>query len=58
MYWSGYYDVFPPKNMNVSVKPIPGDAKGRKMLVAEKDFEPGDIVYKVNGSNSSRAPSY
>ncbi|EPT03618.1 hypothetical protein FOMPIDRAFT_1022232 [Fomitopsis schrenkii] len=42
----GYYDVFPPKNMNVSVKPIPGDAKGRKMLVAEKDFEPGDIVYK------------
>ncbi|KAH9938334.1 MAS20-domain-containing protein [Fomitopsis serialis] len=43
----GYYDVFPPKNMNVSVQPAPGDAsKVRKILVAEKDFEPGDVIYK------------
>ena len=36
--------------MKVSVKPIPGDVKGRKMLVAEKDFEPGEIIYKVFGN--------
>ncbi|TFY54957.1 hypothetical protein EVJ58_g8550 [Rhodofomes roseus] len=43
----GYYDVFPPKSMNVSVQPAPGDAsKVRKILVAEKDFEPGDVIYK------------
>ncbi|KAH9844112.1 MAS20-domain-containing protein [Rhodofomes roseus] len=42
-----YYDVFPPKSMNVSVQPAPGDAsKVRKILVAEKDFEPGDVIYK------------
>lgn len=40
--------MFPPKSMNVSVQPAPGDAsKVRKILVAEKDFEPGDVIYKV-----------
>ncbi|OBZ76618.1 hypothetical protein A0H81_03729 [Grifola frondosa] len=33
--------------MNVSVKPAPGDNRSLKnILVAEKDFEAGDIIYK------------
>ncbi|KAK7695746.1 hypothetical protein QCA50_000383 [Cerrena zonata] len=39
----GYYHVFPPKRMNVSVQD--GQQK-KKILVAEKDFEPGDVIYK------------
>ncbi|KAI0796857.1 hypothetical protein C8Q75DRAFT_214382 [Abortiporus biennis] len=44
---SGYYDTFPPKDMNVSVKEIevPGQPK-KKVLVVEKDFEAGDVIYK------------
>jgi len=41
----GYYDAFPPKNMNVSVRPSPHDSL-RKTLVAEKDFNIGDVIYK------------
>lgn len=35
--------------MNVSVQDGPVDVKGvrRKILVAEKDFSAGDIIYKV-----------
>lgn len=41
----GYYNIFPPKSMNVSVQ----DGKDKKkILVAEKDFEPGDVIYKVS----------
>ncbi|KZT72532.1 MAS20-domain-containing protein [Daedalea quercina L-15889] len=43
----GYFEAFPPKSMNVSVQSAPGDAsKVRKILVAEKDFEAGDVIYK------------
>ena len=42
--------------MNVSVKPVPGDAKGRKMLVAEKDFEPGEVIYKVMNNHDASTP--
>ncbi|KAF9821281.1 hypothetical protein IEO21_00889 [Rhodonia placenta] len=44
---SGYYDVFPRKSMNVSVQPAPGDAtKLRKVVVAERDFSEGEVIYK------------
>ncbi len=41
----GYYEYFPQKRMNVSVKET-GESK-YKILVAEKDFEAGDVIYKV-----------
>ncbi|PCH41486.1 MAS20-domain-containing protein [Wolfiporia cocos MD-104 SS10] len=41
----GYFDTFPPKSMNVSVQSSPKDQL-RKILVAEKDFEEGDVIYK------------
>ncbi|KAI0772043.1 MAS20-domain-containing protein [Trametes elegans] len=44
----GYYDHFPPKRMNVSAHA--GDAQGnqaaKKILIAEKDFQAGDVIYK------------
>ncbi|PSR75045.1 hypothetical protein PHLCEN_2v9375 [Hermanssonia centrifuga] len=40
----GYYEYFPQKRMNVSVKET-GESK-YKILVAEKDFEAGDVIYK------------
>lgn len=48
----GYYDVFPPKNMNVSVKPIDvPDGKGgqmrKRILVVNKDITAGELIYKV-----------
>ncbi|TBU49006.1 MAS20-domain-containing protein [Dichomitus squalens] len=43
----GYYDHFPPKGMNVSIHA--GEAQGnqaaKKILIASKDFEAGDIIY-------------
>ncbi|EMD40854.1 hypothetical protein CERSUDRAFT_103234 [Gelatoporia subvermispora B] len=40
----GYYNHFPPSDMNVSVKPSADDSK--KILVANKDFELGEVIYK------------
>ncbi|KAH7916790.1 hypothetical protein BJ138DRAFT_1131771 [Hygrophoropsis aurantiaca] len=47
----GYYDVFPAKSMNVAVQTVDvTDATGKvtrkKVLVAAKDLEPGDLIYK------------
>ncbi|GBE80037.1 MAS20-domain-containing protein [Sparassis crispa] len=41
----GYYNVFPRKSMNVSVRPAPSDSL-RKILVVEKDFKAGEVIYK------------
>lgn len=48
----GYYDEFPPKHMNVSVKPIdvPDDSGGtirKRILVVTKDVQAGELIYKV-----------
>ncbi|KAJ2991861.1 hypothetical protein NUW54_g8080 [Trametes sanguinea] len=45
----GYYDHFPPRRMNVTVQTGPPQANqaAKKILVAEKDFEPGDVIYTV-----------
>jgi hypothetical protein len=47
---SGYYEFFPPKSMNVSVKASEdNDSQIRKkVLVVDKDFNPGDVIYKVS----------
>ncbi|KAI0368072.1 MAS20-domain-containing protein [Pilatotrama ljubarskyi] len=44
----GYYDHFPPKRMNVSVQagPAQGNQAAKKILVAEKDFDAGELIYK------------
>ncbi|KAI0268230.1 MAS20-domain-containing protein [Gloeopeniophorella convolvens] len=47
----GYFDVFPPKSMNVSTKTIEiADANGatvlKRILVADKDFSAGELIYK------------
>lgn len=39
----GYYNYFPAKSFNVSVQ----DKGSKKILVAEKDFEAGDVIYTV-----------
>ncbi|KAI9069255.1 MAS20-domain-containing protein [Trametes sanguinea] len=46
----GYYDHFPPRRMNVTVQTGPPQANqaAKKILVAEKDFEPGDVIYTEN----------
>ncbi|PIL36948.1 transcription factor [Ganoderma sinense ZZ0214-1] len=43
----GYYDHFPPKRMNVSIHASEpeGDKPAKKILIAAKDFEAGDIIY-------------
>ena len=41
---SGYYKFFPPKSMKVSAQ----DKGGKKILVAEQDFENGDEIYTVS----------
>jgi hypothetical protein len=55
VFFAGYFDHFPPKDMNVktSTKEIV-NAEGsserkiiRRFLVAEKDFKPGEVIYKV-----------
>jgi mitochondrial import receptor subunit TOM20 len=50
---SGYYELFPPKDMNVSTQiSVTTDAQGnktsRRILVAEKDFAAGEVIYRVN----------
>ncbi|KAH7931323.1 MAS20-domain-containing protein [Leucogyrophana mollusca] len=47
----GYYDCFPAKSMNVAVETIEvpdgsGNVMRKKVLVAIKDFEAGDLIYK------------
>ena len=47
-----YFEMFPPKSMNVSTKTIDvPDASGalvrKRIMVAAKDFTAGDIIYKV-----------
>ena len=44
----GYYHVFPPKSMNVSVQPVPGDTQGKKRLVVSKDVKEGETIYTVS----------
>ncbi|KAI0677051.1 MAS20-domain-containing protein [Trametes maxima] len=46
----GYYDHFPAKRMNVSVQsgPAQGNQVAKKILVAEKDYEPGEVIYEEN----------
>lgn len=41
----GYYNHFPPSDMNVSVQPSADGTK--KIIVANKDFEEGEVIYKV-----------
>ena len=41
---AGYYKSFPAKAMNVTI--ADNEAK-KKIVVAEKDFEPGDVIYTV-----------
>ena len=45
----GYYDYFPPKRMNVSVQHVGGEGSQatKKILVAQKDFAAGDVIYIV-----------
>jgi import receptor subunit TOM20 len=48
----GYYEIFPPKRMNVSTKMIEvADPSGNKVLkrilVADKDFTAGEVIYIV-----------
>ncbi|KAF9450959.1 MAS20-domain-containing protein [Macrolepiota fuliginosa MF-IS2] len=40
---SGYYDHFPPKSMNVEIKP---SENGRKVLLVTKDIAAGETIYK------------
>ena len=46
----GYYDHFPAKTMNVSVQsgPEQNNQPPKKILVAEKDFAEGDVIYKAS----------
>ncbi|KAI0005042.1 MAS20-domain-containing protein [Russula compacta] len=46
----GYYEVFPPKRMNVSTKAVEvTDSSGgkvlKRILVADKDFTAGEVIY-------------
>ncbi|RPD66738.1 MAS20-domain-containing protein [Lentinus tigrinus ALCF2SS1-7] len=43
----GYYDYFPPKRMNVSVQHVGGQGNQatKKILIAQKDFAAGDVIY-------------
>jgi hypothetical protein len=48
----GYYEIFPPKRMNVSTKMIEvADPSGNKVLkrilVVDKDFTAGEVIYTV-----------
>ncbi len=45
----GYYDYFPPKRMNVSVQSGAGEGSQtmKKILVAERDFAEGEVIYTV-----------
>jgi hypothetical protein len=48
----GYFETFPPKRMNVSTKAVEvTDSSGgkalKRVLVADKDFTAGDVIYDV-----------
>jgi len=48
----GYYETFPPRRMNVSTKTIEvADPSGanvlKRILVADKDFTVGEVIYNV-----------
>ena len=48
----GYYEQFPPKSMNVSVKQLGSeeikDGQTRThVLVANKSFKAGEVIYRV-----------
>lgn len=47
---TGYYDHFPPKSMNVQIKP---SENGRKVLLVTKDIAAGETIYKVMSKLSS-----
>ncbi|RKP34357.1 hypothetical protein BJ085DRAFT_23803 [Dimargaris cristalligena] len=57
-----YYDNFPPKSMNVTIKSLPEgaektDPKYHKGAVAAKDFAIGDIIYTEDPEVSLLMPS-
>ncbi len=56
----GYYDHFPPKRMNVSVQHTGGQGNQatKKILVAEKDFAAGDVIYTVRWPYTLRIVPY
>ena len=58
LWGSGYYNVFPPKSMNVSVKVMEPDSSQvrKKILVVNKDFAPGEVIYKVFSFHCPRTP--
>ncbi|KAI9001373.1 MAS20-domain-containing protein [Trametes punicea] len=45
---TSYYEHFPPRRMNVTIHagPPQGNQAAKKILVAERDFEPGEVIYK------------
>ncbi len=49
VYSVAYYDYFPPKQMNVSVdvRETTQGQGSRQVLVVDKDFSAGDVIYQV-----------
>lgn len=48
----GYYDAFPPKRMNVSTRTTElagssGSKPLKRILIADKDFTAGEVIYNV-----------
>ncbi|KAJ8698741.1 mitochondrial import receptor subunit tom20 [Pleurotus ostreatus] len=45
---SAYFDYFPPKSMGVAIvtQDSTSSQGSRKVLVASKDYQPGDLIYK------------
>ena len=44
----GYYDVFPPKSVDVTIE----TREDRKVIVASKDFAADELIYKVSCTKS------
>ena len=44
---SAYYDFFPPKRTNASVVTRQSNGETRQVLVVDKDFAAGEVIYKV-----------
>ncbi|KAL0950169.1 hypothetical protein HGRIS_010162 [Hohenbuehelia grisea] len=45
--FAAYFDHFPPKSVDVGIDDCDIGGQGaRKVLVARKDFQPGDLIYK------------
>ncbi|TFK25926.1 MAS20-domain-containing protein [Coprinopsis marcescibilis] len=44
----GYFDVFPPKSMNISIKQqeVPSMKSARHTIVVNRDFAAGEVIYK------------